>query len=58
MVQTSDRSASAPSATSEPSVAKLREELARIEHDIQEVRREVTHRHGPTLAEGSSPNHD
>ena len=58
MVESSDRPAPAVSGTSEPSVAQLREELARVEHDIQEVRREVTHRHGPTLAEGTSPSYD
>jgi uncharacterized protein involved in exopolysaccharide biosynthesis len=52
MVESSDRPAPAVSGSSEPSVAELREQLDRVEHQIQEVRREVTHRHGPTLAEG------
>ena len=56
-MESSERPSPVASGRSEPSVAELRAQLARVEHDIQEVRREVTHRHGPTFAEGPSPGH-
>mgnify|MGYP005818085881 CR=1 FL=1 len=42
----------------EPTVEELRRQLAEVENEIQEVRREVTHRHGPTLAEGPATSDD